>query len=855
MLFFSLFLLFSFYNPPEALEYTLHNGMHLIMIEDHSFPLVNVTIVVGAGSSKEKEYNSGLSHLLEHMLFDGTEKRSREELRDGFERRGIYANAFTREDFVAYLITAPSEHLREGLELQADMLLHSIIPESELEKEKKVVIEELKKDADDPENVASELFDRFALSGTPYSTPVIGYSDVIRNVTREELYNFYKTYYVPNNMTALVVGDFTSEEVVDLFEEFYGSTPPAKIEKKEKKYSFIPKNRLFRKSFNTKNVHMRVGLPAPPLKSEDVYAFDVLVELLNGESGILMKKLGSSKNPLVTEASAAHIKHHDLNYLLLSFTLQDTSKIDDVVEKLKEIFKELRKRGIDGKDVEAAKRRLLVEEAYLRENYTYFTMNLTYWIPLGGYEAYRNYINGIKDVSASDVARVLRNYFESFNYTALALIPQSIEKKEKKKTGLTFKIERKTLSNGLLVIAKEVKGSPIVSVHILVKNPLVLEPADKNGVAHFLQRLLGKATRKSGKESLENRLALLGARLKTADNPYMPFDDYYKSRGYSYIRFQVLKNNMEKGLDLLKEIIYEPSFEDELVEETRGYVLSLIKRESTLSSTVAKEALFSKLFRGTFLEKPLMGHEEDVRDISGEDLKVFWRKAYSPNNLIVSIVGDMEPDELIEEVEKRFAEMSPSSVEGSSLHYTEDYERGDTLIYLDREFAYIYGGRPIPPITHPDSPAIRVATLILSKRLQNVLREKKGLAYRLGSGVRYWDGLGMIAIGMGTRSVNINEALKGIREELKRLRDEPPGQDEIDFVVNDYWGRHLRFHQRSINQAYYLGYYEYLEVGYEYDLKQVELLRNLRVEDLREVIEKYFRPQDFVFAVAGKLKY
>jgi predicted Zn-dependent peptidase len=835
-------------------EVRLSNGMKLILIEDHSYPLVNVTVVVEAGSRRETEFTSGLSHLLEHMLFDGTSTRSREEIREAFDRRGIYFNAFTREDFVAYLITSPSEFVREGIEIQADMLLNSIIPEKELEKERNVVLEELKKDFDDPSNVASEWFYETAFISTPYSTPVIGYENVIRSVTREEIINFYKTYYVPNNMTAIVIGDFNPEEIIGIFEEAYGNAVPKRVPEISPSPPFKPEGKkLTVRSFKTKNVYLRIGIPAPPLYSDELYPFEVLVDILaGGEDSRLFKALIKGKEPIALEVSASHEKYKDLNFLLIHLTLDDTSKVEPALRTIEEEIDRLVKEGVKGGEVEEVKLNLLTSRAYESQNFTYLGMSLAYWISLGGYEFYKKYWEGIKGVKVRDVNRILRKYFDPLNYFCFILKPPAVVKKEKVR--VRYNTLRRVLDNGLTIIAKENPGSPILAVHVLIKHPLILEPDGKEGLAHFVSRMLTKGTLKRNAEELSRELKSIGARIKTADNPYIPFDDYYKSKDYSYIRFEVIKENRERGLDLLSEIIKECAFPEKEMEEVRLFIQGLIKREEERAPSIAREAFLGKMFGGTAFSKPLLGDEKSIGGIGRKDLTGFFKRAYIPNNMVITIVGDDSPENLIKLIEDRFSKLEPGPLDVKPILYSNEVMPGETLVFLDREHSYIYAGRPVPGPQNPDIPVLRVIALTLTKRLQDNLREKKGLAYRLGAGLELTPGVGWLYIAMGTRSEKLKEAVQGIKEELKKFIEFPPDEEEIEASINRYWGRHLRFHQTNIGQAYYLGLYEYLGVGYEYDLEHIEEMRKVTPEDVQRIAKKYLDFSTFTWAIAGRVK-
>jgi predicted Zn-dependent peptidase len=328
---------------------------------------VTVDIVVNAGSFYETVFTNGLSHFLEHLLFDGTETQTREEISNRFDSKGVYYNAFTRKDFVTFLITTPTEFLEDAVRNQADMLLHSILPPKEFEKEKEVVLEEMTKDRDRPENILDEFFDSHAFAGTPYERPVIGYPNTIKAVTREEVFDFYKNLYVPNNMTAIVIGNFDTEEVIELFEEVYGSMLPKPIPKVEIPKGFFPEGRrIYKKEFNTERIYLKIGFRAPLVNDREAPAFSILADLLNLEGSPLKEALMGGEKPLVHNVRASYEFQKGLGVFTISATFDPTVKPKRVIDGIVSVLEKIRDGGVDEKLLEHAKKGRKSEEVYNR---------------------------------------------------------------------------------------------------------------------------------------------------------------------------------------------------------------------------------------------------------------------------------------------------------------------------------------------------------------------------------------------------------------------------------------------------------------------------------------------------------
>ena len=207
----------------------LPNGMQVILKENHTVPMISSVVVVKAGGKHETDEINGVSHLLEHLLFDGTKTRSREDITEGIKSKGGYINAFTRKEMTGYIILMPKEQFEFGLEIQADMLFNSIFPEAEIPKERKVVIEEIQKDNDNVDYIVERFFDSTAFAFTPYAIPVLGNQQSVSAVPAEKIKAYYHHYYQTNNMTILVMGDFDSGQMRDLLLKHFNKFPASNL--------------------------------------------------------------------------------------------------------------------------------------------------------------------------------------------------------------------------------------------------------------------------------------------------------------------------------------------------------------------------------------------------------------------------------------------------------------------------------------------------------------------------------------------------------------------------------------------------------------------------------------------------
>lgn len=399
-------------------EIQLENGMKVIMKRDTTHSLASATIIIKSGSIYECDSTRGMTHFLEHLLFNGTFGLKREEIRDNFDLWGTYFNAFTREDFTAYIITSPKEFFELALKNQAQMLMNSIIPYHEFVKEKDVVIQEMIKDMATPQSVALDEFKKFALKDTPYQEPVIGYKETIRNVKWETVYNYYKTFYQPHNMIALILGNFDEERVLRSLKEFYYAPEFFRIPIPRIHLSplMLTDRELMEKEWPYPSSYLILAFKAPPPSHPLGPACEVLAEFLSNpyESPVL-NRVSKSVN-----FQASYEKYHGLSYFQVFIK---TPSREESLETLK-ILEEIIEKGItiEENSLKRLVNKILSREALNRENITYEGMSLSYWVALGeGMELYEKFYEGMKKLKKEEVLKAFEFVFKPIRYRGVLL--------------------------------------------------------------------------------------------------------------------------------------------------------------------------------------------------------------------------------------------------------------------------------------------------------------------------------------------------------------------------------------------------------------------------------------------------
>lgn len=855
VLFFAQGLFSQQFEENKAQIFTLSNGMKVILKEKHANPLISSMIYVNAGSKYETDYNNGITHFLEHLLFDGTKRRTREQISEEMKSKGSsFFNAFTQKELTCYLVIMPREYIEDGLDIQSDMLFNSIFPDSELAKERNIVIEEIKKDEDNVDYQVEKFFDAQAYAGTPYARPVLGYENIIATIPKEDIIQYYQTYYKPNNMVIFLMGDFETDKMLKSVEKYFGNIPVRPLPTLEKITYTPPEDKVIKyKEVDTKNCNLNLSFKAPHFSDPDYFAFDLLTRILSsGETSPLYQALTQGKEPLIIDLSASLETQKEFSTLNISILTDSTQKIEKILAATTQTLKNLTNKRLDPLTVKNTIVSTKADLYYQEEKLYIYGMTIAPILVNCGYDFLESYIPNLEKVTPDKIQEVAQKYFSEPKYIATAVVPK-VEKKESTTSSSQSKYLKEILPNGLEVIIRSNPDSRVFALNILGKNRIASEQEGKTGIVNFVNSMLAKGTSKRNAETIAQQLASIGGQLKLVDDPNVPYDDIYTTRLYSFIRFETLDEFADQGVELLSDLVRNSKFPQEEVEKTRAEILSIIKRENESTSKTCSNLFYAELFKDHPYGKTVLGDENTINSITQADLIDFNKKFYSPKNMILTVVTSLSPENILSVIKTNFGDMpavdfrSPSILQPQAISSPAEVTKE-----MKKEQVYLYLGNFLPGINSPDAPALEVANSILSSRLGLNLREKKGLAYSVGSSVNFDRDFGWFIASIGTRPKNYKEALDGILNEITQLKENPVSENELESAKNSLWGNLLFYRLSRINQAYYMGVNEFLGAGYDYDEKHLEKIRAVTKDMVKEAAQKYLDTKNYVLAVVGK---
>jgi zinc protease len=421
-----LFAATAFAQDMGVTEKVLPNGLKVLLKEEHKAPVVTFQIWYKVGSRNEKLGTTGMSHLLEHMMFKGTKKYGPKTFSQTVQRNGGNDNAFTSQNYTAYFENFAADRIGTALELESDRMQNLLIDPKEFSSEREVVKEERRmRYEDDPVSTMVEQMMSVAFSAHPYQWPVIGWMADINNITRDELYNHYKTYYAPNNATIVVVGDFAADKLFPQIEKYFGGIP--RRADVTKVAAVEPKHRGERRVIVKKQAELAAvfaGFNTPTVSSGDSYALEVLQGVLSsGKSSRLYRSLVYEKQIALYAGGDYDNVSTDPNLFYVYAGVMPGKTTEEVEKALFAEVDKFKAGLVTDEELQKAKNQ--IEAGFIMGQDSNFNQAML----LGQYETVANwkllekYVATIRAVTKEDVQRVAREYFSEDNRTVGILIP------------------------------------------------------------------------------------------------------------------------------------------------------------------------------------------------------------------------------------------------------------------------------------------------------------------------------------------------------------------------------------------------------------------------------------------------
>jgi zinc protease len=834
------------FPPSTARKWILPNGLTLIVQEDHSAPVASVQAWCATGSIYEDQHlGAGLSHILEHMLFKGTTTRSTNQIAQQIQDVGGYINAYTSFDRTVYWIDVPKAGVPVALDILTDAMMNSTLPPEEYKKEQEVIRREFAMGMDDPDRMVGLLLFATAYQRHPYRFPVIGELEIYNQLTREEVFQYYKTRYVPNNLIFIVVGDVDAEQVHHKVADLFKPYP-----EKSLKPVFVPAEppqlgrREAHQEFPTELTHLSMAWHIPEVTNPDVPALDLLSTVLGeGRSSRLYRRVREEAG-LAFQISAFSYTPGDPGLFGVDATL-DPAKREAAQQMVLRIVDEVKQDGITAGELEKAKKVTLSHHLGVLTTVRGQASDIgSNWLLTRDLNFSRDYLNAIQRVTLDDVRRVATTYLTENNLTVVSLNPKGslTEKTDSGKALAASEIQKFELPNGLRLLVREDPRLPLVAMGAVFRGGLLAETPQTNGITRLMAKVLLKGTKTRTAEQIANEIEAVGGFISSDAG----------NNSFS-VSVDVMKPDVKLGVDLLADVLLNATMPEKAVAREKEIQIAAIQEEEEQLTAVARNIMRQALFPQHPYALRSNGSVESVRRITQKDLLDFRDRYVVAKNGVVYVFGDVKAAEVKQLVEQALGKMKSGTLALTDAKPSIPLARPETVeSRKDKAQGVIMVGFRGASLSSPDRYALELideASSDLGSRFFIRIREKMGLAYYVGASQMQGLVPGLFSFYLGTDPQKIEQVKSAFLDEIRKLANDGLSAEELARAKKKLIGQQEIANQSNEAFGYHCALDELYGLGFDY-YKQLERDVNaVTLEDIKRVAAKYFRDQPYVLAI------
>ena len=828
----------------------LKNGLTVHIIRDSRFPLVCTRLFVGTGSANETAEQAGISHVLEHMVFKGTEKRPKGQVARDVESLGGYLNAATSFDKTWFITDMPAKHWKTGMDVVKDMAFHPSLDPAELEAEKNVIVSELKGGDDTPTRRLFEDLQVAGLAHTVYGRPIIGFEKTIRAVTADDLRAYIRTWYQPQNMMLLVAGDIDPKAVLAHAEELFGDLKndtilpePAPVQLEgaaggpRVEVTYGPWNK----------VYLGIALPAPALGDQRSIDLDVLAYALGGDGTSQFYRKYRYEKQLVDSISVGNMSLNRAGLFYMVAQL-DADKVEPFWQEFTRDLAALDAGKITPDVIERA--RFNYEDGMDRASET--LDGLTSWkatvqFELGGPQGEANVRHALAAVDSARLRQAQDLWLRPDQVRVRVLAPEKAKlpdldailqhnwpapaMERQKAAAAAEKVGKREivdLGQGRTVILQPDRTIPYVSLEILRPGGnALLKPADQ-GLAQLTAATLTDGCGTRDLDAMERFVAERAASLSASAGV----------QSFTVSLTGPARFNADY-FALLGDLLHKPTFaEKDVRRQADTLKAALVRRQDNPMSFMGSK-INGFLFPGG---QPYgfdgLGTTENQDRFGPGDVQAFW-KQQNAQPWILSVAGDFDREKVL-----AFARSLPVPT-APAVDVPQPTWGADKRLPLSlpgRQQAHLLLAFHAVPLDHPDAPALMLLESVLSGQsglLFNTLRDEQGLGYTVTAFYRSLPEAGFMAFYIGTTPRNLDVARQGFSGIIKDIKTDLLPAELLAKGLNRMEGSYYRGRQSLGARADEAASERLLGQPQDFQKRLLEKAAKVTPEQLREVARKY----------------
>jgi zinc protease len=857
-------------------KYILPNGLQVILHEDHSVPMVSVNIWYHVGSKNEKRGRTGFAHLFEHLMFEGSENVPEGMFDKWLEAAGGDNNGSTSEDRTNYWENVPSNALELALYLESDRManLLAAIDQEKLDTQRDVVKNERRQGVENqPYGRAYEVgLEALYPYNHPYSWPVIGSMEDLSAASLEDVKDFFKRFYTPNNASLSIAGDIDPEETKALVEKYFANIPPGPpVERIE---HWVPELEGLKRIELKDNVSLpRVYMAwhTPPLYQPGDAALDILASILSsGKNSRLYKSL-VYENQIAQDVRAYQASREIASVFYIVATAKPGHTLVELEKAIDTELSNIINNPAKAEEVATAVN--AYEASFIRRLQSVGGFGgkadklNQYNVYLGNPDYFSEDLNRYLNITPEAVQKVAQNYLNLNKRIIMYVEPAGdlnadktieVDRRKVPAIGLSPKLmhpsfEEQTLANGLKVLVAEHHELPLVQFNLIINAGWTADPTDKPGVSSLTSDLQDEGTKNRSTLEISQDLKVLGASMGTSSS----FDA-------SYMTLNTLKKHLSKSLEIFSDVLMNPTFPDHELERIKKEYLAQILQEKRqpftasfknfLRTLYGKDHPYGQPYTGT-------GTEESIKSITNKDLKQFYKTYFHPNNATLIVVGDVTADEIVPVLEKALKNWKKQDVPTIDIPLLKRIE-GNQIYLIDKPGApqsVIVTGHFGLLRNSPDYYKVQVMNAILggkfTSRLNMNLREDKGYTYGAGSFFMDLKGMGPFLAYTQVHTQYTKETLVEMLKEYRGMAGEIPISEEELSETKKYITLRYPGEFETISQiAGKLGEIVTYDLPRDYFNQYVQAIEKVSAADVIDAAKKYIHPDKMLFVIVGDVE-
>ncbi len=872
------------------MKYFLNNKMPVILIQDPKSPVVSIKLWVKTGSCDEKPEEAGVSHFIEHLVFKGTKSFDVGEVATQLEGAGGQLNAYTSFDQTVYYVTLSKEYYQLGLKAISEMVSSPRFDGAEIDKEREVVIEEIKRGRDSLSQQASRLLFESNFKVHPYGRPVIGYEEIIQKITKDEIIDYFKRRYTSENMFLVVCGGFDESEIKSEISGFFNEIPSFSLVKSDRpKEPNQTEQAIVIKKTEFKEAKAYLSWKACNALDEDVYALDMFAYILGqSQSSRLFKSL-RLENPLCNSISASAFTPKDLGLFAISVSF-DQKNFDQLFAKIFEELSLFLESGPKEEELNKAVKSFVETEAYSTETVDGVANKVGYYEDLlGDFEFHEKYLEKITRLTSKDIIKVARKYLikDNFTFSSLLQEPEGLEEKilklsdefhqfdqlknqqkEQKSFGVSealltkfskklvdenekkFKQTLETISHKGIKISFLKNDSPVCAVQGAVHGGLWAE--DKLGEANLFAKLWACENSSYSENQMINQLEDISASLSG-----------FGGRNSVGLSMKALSMYKDESIELFLETLFLPKFSEEIFIREKNILLNQVKIVNDEASYLASKQFYKNIFSGQIYENMPLGTHESLSGMTLKDMEKYFKKIANFKNLHLVVAGNIAQKDFLNRLDK-YLDLSQKTDQRNTwnasevkIYKSQEFSPETTeleKIKIDKNQTHIILGFKSFKLDDPRIMTLEVLEAMLSGqggRLFLNLRDEQSLAYSV-SPIRF-HGVndGYFAVYIACSPEKQTQAIESIYVEIKKLVDREIEDVELIRAKKYLIGRHDIGLQKNSSLASSILFDQLYGIPAGSTFSYKDEIKKVSLDSVYLLVDELFKSKPSYISVAG----